>query len=113
MVDTELISHLGFDTSRILHCHWCLHTQHNSISDTDCSVIDPLANPYISVLNPLIECGLLHDNCTHKIFAVLRYTRRGQILSVSRQKPAIMQGHSCFHYKGPQSNASLKKLKLF
>ena len=109
--------HLGFDTSRILHCQWCLHTQHNrsghtfshthcSDSDTDCSVIDPSANPYITVLNHLMDC----DNAwqTHEIFTVLRYTRRAQISSMSWRKPAITQRHSCFHYKGPQRNASLK-----
>ena len=64
--------HLGFDTSRILHCQWCLHTQHNrsghtfshthcSDSDTDCSVIDLSANPYITVLNHLMDCDILHD----------------------------------------------------
>jgi hypothetical protein len=114
-------SHLGFTligfyiatgisipsiTGLITHCHTLQWFKH-------CSVIDPSTNPYISVLNPLIECDILHDSCNHKIFAVLRYTRSVQISSVSWWKPALMRRHSCFHYEGPQRNASLKKLKLF
>jgi len=73
MVDTELtvtlvLTLVGFYiasgvsipsiTSPVTHFHTHIHC---SDSDTDCSVIDPSANPHITVLNHLMDCDILHD----------------------------------------------------